>query len=399
LAPVAERDPAAPPRLGIVLFSTSHVWGGAEEQLRLLAHGLRSRGHRCQILARAPSPVSRQLEDEGLEVQAALRTGEGKLDPRAWLRVRRLVQAARPDVLLLNDSPAVMYALLGRPAAGVGATVHIRHTCFPMRHPRVYGHVCDAIVCVTRETARICREAGLPADKLCVIHAGSDPARLRAGDRDRGRAALGLAPQQTLLLTVAAFLECKGHLDLLEALAAVAPKHPRVLLALAGVGPLRPSLERTAARLGLAERVLFLGFRRDVPDLLQAADLCVIPSRLEGICSTLVEAMLAGRPVVTTVAGGMKDIVLPGPGEPPLAWTVPPNCPAALAAAIDQALASPEERRRRADRAQGHAASQFTAERTIERFERLFLDLAARSGGPRSQRPAARTAAHGERPA
>jgi glycosyltransferase involved in cell wall biosynthesis len=220
--------------------------------------------------------------------------------------------------------------------------------------------VCDALVCVTRETARICQEAGLPAHKLHVIHAGSDPARLQAGNRGRGRAALGLAADDTLLLTVAALIECKGHADLLEALAAIVPRRPSVLLALAGAGPLQPSLARLAARLGLANRVLFLGFRPDVPDLLQAADLCVIPSRLEGICSTLVEAMLAARPVVTTLAGGMGEIALSAPGEPPLAWTVPPANPHALATAIDQALSSPDERRLRADRAHRHAVQQLT---------------------------------------
>jgi glycosyltransferase involved in cell wall biosynthesis len=130
-----------------------------------------------------------------------------------------------------------------------------------------------------------------------------------------------------------------------------------------------------AKGLGIAARVQFLGFREDIPDLLQAADLCVIPSHLEGICSTLIESMLAGRPLVTTLAGGMAEVAAPR-GFPPMAWTVPPGDSAALAAALQAALDQPVEREQRAARARDYALARFTPERTLDGFEQLFLSLA-----------------------
>ncbi|MFO0900266.1 MAG: glycosyltransferase [Pirellulales bacterium] len=371
---VAARE-AVGRRLRIALVSTSRVWGGAEEQLRLLVEGLSARGHDCLVLCKSRSPVEQRLEADGFATDRVMAARESKLSPLSWLRMRTAIRNYSPDILLLNDSASILCARFSGAWRLAGATVHVRHTCFPMRHPWLYDRVCRAIVCVTAETARICLEGGLPAEKLFVIHPGSDPARLNAGDRARGRASLSLAPEEPLLLTIAALVDCKGHETLLQTLPGLIAAHPTLRLALAGEGPLRPQLERLAKGLGIAAQVQFLGFRDDIPDLLQAADLCVIPSHLEGICSTLIEAMLAGRPLVTTLAGGMAEVAAP-PGFPPMAWTVPPGDSAALAAALQTALDQPAERELRAARARDYALASFTPERTLDGFEQLFFSLA-----------------------
>lgn len=383
--------------LRIALVSTSRVWGGAEEQLRLLVQGLTARGHECLVLCKSHSPVERRLEADGFATQRIMAARESKLSPLAWLRLRAAIREHLPDILLLNDSASILCARFSGAWRHAGATVHIRHTCFPMRHPWLYDRVCRAIVCVTGETARICLDGGLAANKLFVIHPGSEPARLAAGSRERGRASLSLAPHEPLLLTVAALVDCKGHDTLLQALPGVLAAHPTLRVAFAGEGPLRAQLERQAADLGLASRVQFLGFREDIPDLLQAADLCVIPSHLEGICSTLIESMLAGRPLVTTLAGGMAEVAAPS-GLPPLAWTIPPRDSAVLAAAIQAALDQPAEREQRAARARDYALARFTPERTLDGFEQLFLSLAPAGPHavripPREYEPDARRAA------
>jgi len=364
--------------LRVTLFSSSRVWGGAEEQLRLLALGLTERGHRCHVLCKARSPVAERLLADGVNVAHVLSAHENKLSPWGWWRLRSAVREAAPDILLLNDSASILSARFSGAWRFAQATVHVRHTCFPMRHPSLYDRVCRAIVCVTQETARICAEGGLPREKLHVIHPGSDPGRLEAGNRERGRASLGVSAAQPLLLTVAALVDCKGHETLLRSLPEFAAEFPGLQLALAGEGPLRGRLERLAGDLGVAGQVRFLGFRSDIPDLLQAADLCVIPSHLEGICSTLIETMLAGRPVVTTLVGGMAEVAAP-PHSPPLAWTVAPADAQGLTAAIRAALSSLAERTLRAERARASALDRFTPEKTLDGFERLFLELTGTS--------------------
>src|SRR5690606_9623026 len=100
-----------------------------------------------------------------------------------------------------------------------------------------------------------------------------------------------------------------------------------------------------AARLNLGEHVRFLGYRDDVPDLIKACDLFVFPSHMEGLGSSLIDAMLAERPIVTTTAGGIPDVIgCRSPGDVPVGWVVPPRDPQALASAIISAISSPMQR-------------------------------------------------------
>jgi glycosyltransferase involved in cell wall biosynthesis len=153
----------------------------------------------------------------------------------------------------------------------------------------------------------------------------------------------------------------------LEALSEVIQAVPNVVVALAGDGELRETLERQAEQLGVQSHVRFLGFRNDVYDLIHAADVFVLPSHMEGLCSTLIDVMLAPRTIVTTTAGGIPDLVgSDEPGGAPVAWTVPPRDPKALAAAIVCALVSPEECSGMQKLACRRAQERFTADCMVE---------------------------------
>jgi glycosyltransferase involved in cell wall biosynthesis len=202
--------------------------------------------------------------------------------------------------------------------------------------------------------------------QLRVVHDGVAAARARSGNRDRGRARLGLRDDELLLLTVAKLTDHKGHGYLLDAMPGVLERYPGVCLALAGDGELADSLRARARALGIERNVRFLGFRHDVPDLLHASDLFVLPSRMEGLCTSIIDAMLAGRPLVTTTAGGIPDLVIDenSPGEP-LGWSVPPEDAGALTTAILEALGDGAERASRAARARQRAERMFLADHMV----------------------------------
>ena len=250
----------------------------------------------------------------------------GGRSPAALWHIRRALRRLRPDVLHYNDSHAMTAA--GSAALGLHVPLRIaaRRVDFPLRSPRPYRWFCDRVVCVSQAVRQVCRAGGLPEAMLRVVHDGVDPTRIRSGDRLRGRQSLALTNDQPLLLCVAKLTDHKGHRFLLEALPAVIQRLPKVVLALAGDGELHETLRRQAEQLGLLPHVRFLGFRHDVPDLIHAADLFVLPSHLEGLCSTLIDVMLAGRPIVTTTAGGIPDLVgRDESGGEPVAWLVPPR--------------------------------------------------------------------------
>ncbi len=122
----------------------------------------------------------------------------------------------------------------------------------------------------------------------------------------------------------------KDHASLLEAARLV----PDAVFVLVGDGPLREELEDRATRLGVEERVLFLGWREDIPEVLACADLFVLPSLYEGLPLALLEAMAAGLPIVATAIGGTSEAVVDGV----TGLLVPPGEPRSLAAAIRRAL-------------------------------------------------------------
>ncbi len=375
----------------VALVSTQRRWHGGEEQARLLAVGLRQRECRCVVLARHGSPFAERMADEGFEVV----TFSGGRGPAALWRIRRALRHIRPDVLHYNDSHAIGGAGLASLGLQIPARIAARRVDFTIRSPKQYRWFCDCVVCVSGAVADVCREGGIPEEMLRVVHDGVDPARVRSGDRARGRQALGLNDDQTLLLTVATLTDHKGHRFLLEALPEVVRKAPNTVLALAGDGELQAALQQQAERLAIDSHVRFLGFRDDVPDLIHAADLFVLPSHKEGLCSTLIDVMLAECPIVATTAGGIPDLIgsrtgcqpvqsnteqtgcQPVPHEP-VAWLVPPRDPQALTQAILHALDSPDQCAAMRRRALHRAEQQFTADQMVESTLAVYRELIAK---------------------
>ena len=363
----------------VVLASTRPNWYGGEEQLRLLALGLRSRGHEVRILAHRGGMFAERMKADGFNVFDF--AGHG-LSPAALWGIRRSLRRFGPHVLHYNDSHALTSVGLAAAGLPIPARIAARRVDFPLHSSRQYRWFADRVVCVSRAVAGVCREGGIPAAMLRVVHDGVDPARARSGDRRRGRQSLALADDDVLLLTVAKLTDHKGHRFLLDALPAVIRQFPRLTVALAGDGELRETLQQQAERLGLLPHVHFLGYRNDVPDLIHAADVFVLPSHMEGLCTTLIDVMLAGRTIATTMAGGIPDLVGPNDADGgPVAWLAPPRDPPALAEAIIRALSSPEQAAAMRERARLRAERLFTADRMVEATLAVYREVLEGASG------------------
>jgi L-malate glycosyltransferase len=350
-------------RLSVVIVSTPRSWRGGEDQAWQLALGLRERGHDCCLVTPAEAPLATRARDAGIDwIPLANRARR----PSSIWALRRALRKRSIDVLHYNDPHAMTAAGLACWRRPIPLRVTARRVDFPLSFPRRYRWFCDRVICVSAAVANVCERSGLPRSMLDVVHDGVDPARIAAASRGRGRASLQLGADESLLLCVAALVDHKGHRYLLEALPAVLAQFPRLIVALAGAGDLEQPLRQQAAQLGLAERVRFLGFRGDVHDLICAADLFVLPSHMEGLCSTLIDVMLARVPIVATSAGGIPE-VLGDDRQQPAAWIVPPRSPTALAESLLGALSSPAEGRDRAERAGRRARQNFTAAQMVER--------------------------------
>jgi glycosyltransferase involved in cell wall biosynthesis len=188
-----------------------------------------------------------------------------------------------------------------------------------------------------------------------------------------------------LLLAIARHEHQKGLDVLLEALPAVRARVPAARLAIAGRdGNQTPLLREAVARSGLEGAVQFLGARDDVPDLLCAADLVVIPSRWEGLSNVLIEAMALEAPVVASDLPTLHDAVSDGE----TARLVPPGDPGALAGAIVEALEDLDGATVRAARAHRRFLDDFTIDRVVDQMAAFYeRALVAAGRKPRSPRP------------
>ena len=315
--------------------------GGMERRCLLLAGALAERGWRVGILTLKPwsEPV-------------------GALDPRvrlfmidlsgwrvaAWLQFYRLLLRLRPTVYhgfgtLAGFPGTVLARMAGVPvvvnALVISATYYPRWfapfswLCFLFAHHAIANSRGVHDDCV--------RHWWFPARKITTIPNPVDTSAWPCRDqtlRAQTRAELGLSDEQMVMGVVARLSGQKGHKYLFDALAQVADERPETVLILVGEGPLLGELTAYAEKLGLAERIHFLGRRNDVPRLLQAFDLFCLPSLFEGMPNVVLEGMAAGLAVISTTVPGAVELVVPGE----TGWLIPVADSAALAEALREAL-------------------------------------------------------------
>jgi teichuronic acid biosynthesis glycosyltransferase TuaC len=238
------------------------------------------------------------------------------------------------------DGPAAV--ILGR-AFGVpvsikarGADIHAWGSAGPTRQQVIdAGRAADGMLCVSTAIKDDMITLGMPADRITVHYTGVDHARFAVRDRAAAKATFGVSGP--LLVSVGALIGRKGHALALAALADI----PGAVLALIGAGLERAALEALATRLGISDRVRFLGSidQDAIADWLSAADVMVLMSASEGLANAWVEALACGTPVVIADVGGAREVL-----DRPEAGQLAAREPGAVAQAVRALLANPPDR-------------------------------------------------------
>ncbi len=284
-------------------------------------------------------------------------------------------------------SRASPYARLAARRAGVALTVCHEHCrdALPSRSRRLVDRwLTDRrtrFVAVSEADRAWLLATGVRARHIAVVTNGVDTARFQPADRAAARAALGLSADAAILLVPARLESRKGQVALLAALSGLREAVPGVQVLFAGGGPLAAVLPALAAATGLGQSVRFLGPRDDVPGLMAAADVVVLPSRMEGLPLAVLEAMACARPVVATAVGGVAEAVADGK----TGCLVPAGEPAALAAALAALLNDPDLAHAMGQRARQVALSRFRIEAATERLMGLYDGWLAELGPGRQR--------------
>lgn len=263
-------------------------------------------------------------------------------------------------------------------AAGTPAVLQTQHLPYLVAHPRkrrAYHRAIeevDRLIAVSDGLRRTYERIGVPPGRFVTVPNGVAPLSRRAS-REEARRALGLRPEQPVVLTVGRLTRMKAQCHLIDAVPALAARFPGLAVVLVGDGPLRGALAEQAAALGVAGNVWLPGHRDDARSLLAAADVFVLPSRHEGMPLVALEAMEAGLPVVATRVIGSSEAVDDGV----TGMLVRPADPAALGAALARLLADPTLRRRQGTAGRRRFQERFTRSRMAARTTAVYESVLA----------------------
>jgi L-malate glycosyltransferase len=367
-------EPGRPP---VFLMIDKLETGGSERQFGFVARALRSATYEVELgCMRHTGPFL-----EGLGNVTEFNVGGSffaRHAPRAYwtlaqhLRTRKIVIAHSFDFY-----SNLMMIPIAR-ASGIPVVIGSHRQIGDLLTPKQFWaqamcfRLCDRVVCNSRAAASRLLAHGLPEPKVAVIGNGlPDEAFAQA------EPALPRLPNVVRAGMIARMNHpVKNHSAFLRAAAEVAGRQATVEFLLAGDGPLRPELEHLAVRLGLKGRVLFLGDRRDIPAVLAALDILVVPSSSESLSNVILEAMAASVPVVATGIGGTPELVVEGE----TGLLVPDGSDQALAAAMECFLTQPSLRLHCSARAREFVRTHFACNYVRDQYCGLYDMLLEEKG-------------------
>ena len=367
------------PPLTVFHLLSSLQTAGAETTSVALVDGLRCQGHAARL-------ATMRSDRDGVPAALAAQAGIPRdhlgapriVSPLAMLRAALRFRRSRPCLVHAQDRDAALFGFVAARLAGVPFVI-TRHVLDDaeagrgaaakrallgrvLRHAGRVVAVSGAVAAILRATDRV------DPRKVTVVPNGLEPDRFRPGDPAEARSRLGW-PDAVTVTMVAALRPGKGHEVFLAAARRVRDIDPSVRFVAVGDGELRASLEPSAD--GCAD---FVGARADIPEVLDASDIVVLPSEAEALPTVLIEAAFAGRPAVATSVGGVPEVVADGV----TGLLVGRNDAAAFADSILRLVRSPAERARMGTAARARAEAEFTRSRQVERMTAVYTEVTAR---------------------
>lgn len=360
-------------------------WAGQERRVLLECEEMRKRGHTLVLACEMNSPLAREARKRGFDVhELHYRRG---CDFASIRRVRRLIGQERVDLVNTHSSKDAWVG--GLAALGTRArVVRTRHLSIPVkpnaRNRLLYARLTHRIV-TTGAALRdqLVTENGFAPERIVSVPTGVDlsvfdpctvtPAPLREQ--------YGLPANAMLTGVVAMLRAMKGHAVLIDAMPRIIAQFPSVYFLFFGEAPPESPLPRQyaerAAELGVIDRIVFAGYRDDVPSVLAALDCVVLPStRDEGVPQSMTQALAMRRPVVATDVGATGEVVR----NEETGLLVPPGDTTALAEAVIRVLRNPGEAAVRAETGRALIEREYSAARMAERMESVYADLLGATG-------------------
>jgi len=317
------------------------------------------------------------LEQFGIDVTYMARH---KFDPATFPALLKVLRAKRADVLHMHGYGATTFGRLCAWRMDIPSILHehANHGDTPWFQKvadRLLAPHTDLAIAVSASTAEFTVRARLmPAERTKTVYLGApldEFARTRSPQEvAAARAALGIEPRTIAVGTVTRLMPSKGNEFLVGAVPELVTRHPEARVFIAGEGELQATLQEQARALGLGDRLVFLGFQRDVAAVLSALDVLVFPSLWEGTPLTVFEALAMGKPIVATNADGLMDVLT----DQQDALVVPKRDSARLAAAVSTLIEQPQLAARLSAGAR-QTGAHYDIQAFVRKMEQLYVLL------------------------
>jgi len=374
-----------------VLYATTGLgYGGAETQVVNLALGVKRRGWEVNVVSLlAPEAHTELLLEEGIGV-FALNMRRGVPDPKGIIALACIYRTFKPAVVHSHMIHANLLARAARLLAPVPVLISTAHNTIEVgrsfRTERsthlAYGltdFLADLTTIVSREGLRRFIEGkAVRPDKVMYVPNGVDVKKYKPSQEARGRLRRELGLGETFTwLAVGRLEKAKDYPTLLKAFSRVVMAKPEAKLLIVGEGSLREELEGLVVALSLQKSVRLLGLRKDIPELMNAADALVMSSAWEGLPMVVLEAQASGLPVMATGVGAIPDVVQAGE----TGFLVPPGDLEALAQAMLRLMAlSDSERRAMGARGRERVLREYSLESIVDRWLAIYEESLLRKG-------------------
>jgi glycosyltransferase involved in cell wall biosynthesis len=367
--------------LSLFQIDAGKEWRGGQRQSLFLAKELKRKRLPFFFIVQPESPLHQKACEAELPVLPFKMRNE--FDLPAILRLAWAMKRKKCLLAHFHDAHSAAVGSAAASLAKVPFRIITRRVDFPLKkNPfsrRKYQRNVDAIIAISEGVKKVLVEGGVDPEKIEVIRSGIDFSSfeedsLALKSKDYLHREFSFAVDDYLVGIVAHLADHKGHQYLIQATKILKQQSPKIKTIIVGEGPLSMELNRQAKELDVEDIVFFLGFRKDIPKILSSLDLFVLSSYLEGMGSSILDAMACRLPVVATNVGGIPEVVIHGE----TGLLVPPRNPTALARAILKLYSNKTLASRLGQKGYEFVHRKFSAEAMADKVVRLYEKVGLR---------------------
>ncbi len=362
--------------LRVLHTESSPGWGGQENRILNECIGIQKLGVKAYILCQPESILGKKAREAEIEVFTyPLRKS---YDIKAIYYTARLINQLKIDVVNTHSGKDTYIAgIAGKLIKRRPLIVRTRHLALPISSTFSYKYLANIVITVSEYVRNYLISKGINSKKVFAVPTGIEiekfnPDKVEASLREE----LGLSEDIPLIGTVAVLRKKKGHHILIEAVPEVLKEFPEAVFVFAGDGPQRKNIEEKIKHYGLSQKIIVLGHRNDIPQILKSIDIFVLPTLQDALGTSFIEAMAMGKPVIGSDVDGVKELI----DNEINGYLAPPADPMAIAQRIISLLKDKETACRMGLKGIEKVKNKYTIENMCKGMLELYLKHINRDG-------------------